>query len=79
MKLSSQQKWDNVEWTSLHFDVISPGTFFSSTGLGTMGFGFPVNPAEAEARRSCVDIAGDGSFNMSEKFWAVSTLETFRL
>ena len=28
-------------WASLHFDVISPGTFFSSTGLGTMGFGFP--------------------------------------
>ena len=30
-------------WTSLHFDVISPGTFFSSTGLGTMGFGFPAS------------------------------------
>ncbi|HEX5981328.1 MAG TPA: biosynthetic-type acetolactate synthase large subunit, partial [Nitrososphaeraceae archaeon] len=28
-------------WASLHFDVITPGTFFSSTGLGTMGFGFP--------------------------------------
>ncbi len=30
-------------WASLHFDVISPGTFFSSTGLGTMGFGFPAS------------------------------------
>ena len=28
-------------WASLFFDVISPGTFFSSTGLGTMGWGFP--------------------------------------
>ena len=24
-------------WASLFYDVISPGTFFSSTGLGTMG------------------------------------------
>ena len=30
-------------WASLHFDVIAPGTFFSSTGLGTMGFGFPAS------------------------------------
>ena len=30
-------------WASLHFDVITPGTFFSSTGLGTMGFGFPAS------------------------------------
>ena len=32
-------------WTSLHFDVLSPGTFFSSTGLGTMGFGFRTRAA----------------------------------
>ena len=28
-------------WASLFYDVIQPGTFFSSTGLGTMGWGFP--------------------------------------
>src|ERR671930_2574142 len=28
-------------WTSLHFYLVSPGTFFSAPGLGTMGFGFP--------------------------------------
>src|SRR6185312_1777275 len=53
-------------WASLHFDVTSPGTFFSSTGLGTMGFGFPASIGAKAARPSVpvVDIAGDGSFNM---------------
>jgi acetolactate synthase-1/2/3 large subunit len=64
-------------WTSLHFDVISPGTFFSSTGLGTMGFGFPAAIGAKAAKQSVpvVDIAGDGSFNMSENSLAVSVLE----
>ncbi len=64
-------------WTSLHFDVISPGTFFSSTGLGTMGFGFPASIGAKAARPSVpvVDIAGDGSFSMTENSLAVSVLE----
>lgn len=64
-------------WTSLHFDVLSPGTFFSSTGLGTMGFGFPAAIGAKAARQEVpvVDIAGDGSFNMSENSLAVSVLE----
>jgi acetolactate synthase I/II/III large subunit len=64
-------------WTSLHFDVISPGTFFSSTGLGTMGFGFPAAIGAKAARQNVpvVDIAGDGSFNMSENSLAVSVLD----
>jgi acetolactate synthase-1/2/3 large subunit len=64
-------------WASLHFDVISPGTFFSSTGLGTMGFGFPASIGAKAARKSVpvVDIAGDGSFNMTENSLAVSVLE----
>ncbi|MER5176694.1 MAG: biosynthetic-type acetolactate synthase large subunit [Candidatus Nitrosocosmicus sp.] len=64
-------------WASLHFDVISPGTFFSSTGLGTMGFGFPASIGAKAARNSVpvVDIAGDGSFNMTENSLAVSVLE----
>ena len=37
-------------WASLHFDVIAPGTFFSSTGLGTMGFGFPASIGAKAAR-----------------------------
>ncbi len=64
-------------WASLHFDVISPGTFFSSTGLGTMGFGFPASIGAKAARPQVpvVDIAGDGSFNMTENSLAVSVIE----
>jgi len=64
-------------WASLHFDVISPGTFFSSTGLGTMGFGFPASIGAKAARPTVpvVDIAGDGSFNMTENSLAVSVLD----
>ena len=64
-------------WASLHFDVISPGTFFSSTGLGTMGFGFPasIGAKAAKSQAMVVDIAGDGSFNMTENSLAVSVLE----
>ena len=64
-------------WASLHFDVICPGTFFSSTGLGTMGFGFPasVGAKAAKPEAVVVDIAGDGSFNMTENSLAVSVLD----
>jgi len=64
-------------WTSLHFDVISPGTLFSSTGLGTMGFGLPASIGAKAARPEVpvVDIAGDGSFNMTENSLAVSVLD----
>jgi acetolactate synthase I/II/III large subunit len=64
-------------WASLHFDVITPGTFFSSTGLGTMGFGFPasIGAKAAKPQVPVIDIAGDGSFNMTENSLAVSVLE----
>jgi acetolactate synthase I/II/III large subunit len=64
-------------WASLHFDVITPGTFFSSTGLGTMGFGFPASIGAKAAKPGVpvIDIAGDGSFNMTENSLAVSVLE----
>ncbi len=64
-------------WASLHFDVIEPGTFYSSTGLGTMGFGFPasIGAKVAAPTRPVVDIAGDGSFNMTEAALATSVLD----
>ena len=64
-------------WASLFFDVVSPGTFFSSTGLGTMGWGFPAAIGAKVARPDVpvVDIAGDGSFNMTENSLATSILE----
>ena len=64
-------------WASLFFDVIQPGTFFSSTGLGTMGWGFPAAIGAKVARPDVpvVDIAGDGSFNMTENSLATAVLE----
>ena len=64
-------------WASLFFDVICPGTFFSSTGLGTMGWGFPASIGAKVAKPSVpvVDIAGDGSFNMTENSLATAVLE----
>jgi len=64
-------------WASLFFDVIQPGTFFSSTGLGTMGWGFPaaIGAKAAKPGVPVVDIAGEGSFNMTENSLAVSVLD----
>ncbi len=64
-------------WASLHFDVIQPGTFYSSTGLGTMGFGFPaaIGAKVAAPDKPVLDIAGDGSFNMTESALATSVLD----
>jgi len=64
-------------WASLVYDVISPGTFFSSTGLGTMGWGFPaaIGAKVAKPDVPVVDIAGDGSFNMTENSLATCITE----
>ena len=64
-------------WASLFFDVIQPGTFFSSTGLGTMGWGFPaaIGAKVAKPDVTVVDIAGDGSFSMTENSLATAVLE----
>ncbi len=64
-------------WASLFYDVIRPGTFFSSTGLGTMGWGFPAAIGAKVARPDVpvIDIAGDGSFSMTENSLATSVLE----
>ncbi len=67
----------NQMWAALHFKTIKPRTFISSGGLGTMGFGFP---AAIGAKVACpdkvvVDIAGDGSFRMTEQDLACSVME----
>ncbi|MEM2441912.1 MAG: biosynthetic-type acetolactate synthase large subunit [Candidatus Bathyarchaeia archaeon] len=64
----------NQMWAALHLKVYKPRTFISSGGLGTMGFGFP---ASIGAKVACpnvpvVDIAGDGSFIMTEQDLATS-------
>ncbi len=64
-------------WASLFFDVIHPGTFFSSTGLGTMGWGFPaaIGAKAAKPQVPVLDIAGEGSFNMTENSLATAVLD----
>ena len=67
----------NQMWAALHFETRKPRTFISSGGLGTMGFGFP---AALGAKVACpgsavVDIAGDGSFRMTEQELGCSVTE----
>jgi acetolactate synthase-1/2/3 large subunit len=67
----------NQMWSALYFKALKPRSFISSGGLGTMGFGFP---AALGAKVACpdrlvVDIAGDGSFLMTEQELACSVSE----
>jgi acetolactate synthase-1/2/3 large subunit len=57
----------NQMWAAQHYLCQHPRRFISSGGLGTMGFGFP---AAIGAQVACpdslvIDIAGDGSFQMT--------------
>jgi len=67
----------NQMWAALYFQTLKPRTFISSGGLGTMGFGFPaaIGAKTACPKRQVVDIAGDGSFIMTEQELACSVLE----
>lgn len=67
----------NQMWAALHFQTLAPRTFISSGGLGTMGFGFPaaLGAKTAQPDVPVVDIAGDGSFTMTEQELATSVLE----
>lgn len=67
----------NQMWAALHFQAYRPRTFISSGGLGTMGFGFPASLGAKVARPDnvVVDIAGDGSFTMTEQDLATSVVE----
>jgi acetolactate synthase-1/2/3 large subunit len=67
----------NQMWASLHFRVLKTGAFISSGGLGTMGFGFPASLGAKVAMPDVpvVDIAGDGSFLMTEQDLATSVVE----
>jgi len=67
----------NQMWAALYFKALKPRTFISSGGLGTMGFGFPaaLGAKVACPDRSVVDIAGDGSFIMTEQELASSVAE----
>jgi acetolactate synthase I/II/III large subunit len=54
-------------WAAQHYLSREPRRFISSAGLGTMGFGFPaaIGAQVAKPGQLVVDIAGDGSFQMT--------------
>lgn len=54
-------------WCELHWSVYVPGTFITSAGLGTMGFGLPaaLGAKIAVGDKPVVLIDGDGSFQMT--------------
>lgn len=54
-------------WAALHWKTSTPGTFVTSGGLGTMGFGLPAAIGAAFARpgRPVTCLSGDGSFFMN--------------
>jgi len=67
----------NQMWAALHYDAYLPRTFHTSGGLGTMGWGFPASVGAKAAKPSVpvVDIAGDGSFGMTENSLATAVEE----
>lgn len=67
----------NQMWGELYYQVIEPRTWITSTGLGTMGFGFPAAIGAKVARPEVpvVDLAGDGSFRMTENSLSTSISE----
>lgn len=54
-------------WAAQRFNLDRPRSFISSGGLGTMGFGFPaaIGVQAAFPDKTVIDIAGDGSFQMT--------------
>ncbi|MGE0759613.1 MAG: thiamine pyrophosphate-dependent enzyme, partial [Pirellulaceae bacterium] len=54
-------------WAAQFFKFREPRTWMSSSGLGTMGFGLPaaMGAQAAFPDALCIDIDGDGSFQMN--------------
>jgi acetolactate synthase-1/2/3 large subunit len=67
----------NQSWGGLYYPALMPRTYLTSGGLGTMGFGFPAALGAKVARPDVpvADIAGDGSFTMTEQDLATSVNE----
>ncbi|MEM4190039.1 MAG: biosynthetic-type acetolactate synthase large subunit, partial [Candidatus Caldarchaeum sp.] len=54
-------------WAQLFWKTRAPGTWITSGGLGTMGFGLPAafGAKAAAPERTVIDLDGDGSFLMT--------------
>jgi acetolactate synthase-1/2/3 large subunit len=64
-------------WCEIHWRVLAPRTWITSTGLGTMGFGLPaaIGAKLAKPDVPVVDFDGDGSFMMTENNLATAVEE----
>lgn len=53
-------------WAAQYYKVKRPGSFLSSGGLGTMGYGFPaaIGAQLADPEALVIAVTGDGSFQM---------------
>ena len=66
-------------FAALHYDVLEPGTFLTSGGLGTMGWGLPAAIGAKAAKPECkvLSVCGDGGFHMTENNLTVAVDEDF--
>ena len=64
-------------FAALHYDVYEPGTFLTSGGLGTMGWGLPaaIGVKVAKPEKRVLAICGDGGFHMTENNLTVAVDE----
>jgi len=55
-------------WAAQYYKVLEPGTFITSGGLGTMGFGVPaaIGAKMARPEKEVWAIVGDGGFQMTQ-------------
>jgi len=64
-------------WAGQFYDYTHPRSFLSSSGLGSMGFGYPaaLGAKVACPNRQVIDIDGDGSFVMNIQELATAVAE----
>ena len=66
-------------WSALHLRIEEPRTWFTSGGLGTMGFGLPAAMGAQLAfgnKRRLVHIAGDGGIKMTgSEYYTIARLK----
>ncbi|HHW47964.1 MAG TPA: biosynthetic-type acetolactate synthase large subunit [Clostridiaceae bacterium] len=69
----------NQIWAANYFKTKKPGTFISSGGMGTMGYGLPsaVGAKIGRPESKVITISGDGSFQMSMQ--ELGTVKQYRL
>jgi acetolactate synthase-1/2/3 large subunit len=64
-------------WAAQFYDYQNPRSFLSSSGLGSMGFGYPaaLGAKVAFPEKQVIDIDGDGSFMMNIQELATAAVE----